>query len=73
MTYTVKPETWRGIGGGVNGTGRRPKRTGFAVYNPEGRRVRVFEGVAAERLAAAWADFCNHNFPARAAIANHAT
>lgn len=60
--YTIKKATEYGIGGSVNGTGRRPKITGFYVLNRQGRRVRAFTGPECESKAQTWADFCNENF-----------
>lgn len=59
MKYTVQAATEWSIGGGVNGTGRRHKIHGFYVVNPQGRRVRAFDGAKAEQQATAWASHCD--------------
>lgn len=51
-TYTVKPATEYGIGGSVNGTGRRPKIRGFLVCR-NGRAVRAFAQGSAQKWTAA--------------------
>lgn len=62
MRYTVEAATEWGIGGGVNGTGRRTKISGFYVVNQHGRRIRAFTGKEAEQKAREWAAFCEENF-----------
>ena len=59
MRYTIKAATEYGIGGGVNGTGKRQKVSGFFVVNPSNRPCRAFRGVDAEKKALEWADYCN--------------
>ena len=53
--YVAKQESYYGIGGGVNGTGKRPKKVSWSVFSPSGRRVRVFDGPRAEIAAREWA------------------
>jgi hypothetical protein len=61
--FTAQAVTEYGIGGSVNGMGKREKLEGAYVINPQGRRVRAFRnnegGLAA---AEKWAEFCNENF-----------
>lgn len=60
-TYRIEAATEYGVGNGVNGTGRRPKISGFYVLTPEGRRVVAFTGPKAQEKAAAHAARCNEN------------
>jgi hypothetical protein len=62
MAYTIEAATEYGPGGGVNGTGRRVKVSGFFVVGPDGRKVRAFTGKDAEQKAAEWAKFCEEHF-----------
>lgn len=48
MRYTVKAATEYGIGGGVNGTGKRPMIRGFYVVEGS-RRVRAFAQGSAQK------------------------
>jgi len=55
--YTAIEATEFGIGGGVNGTGKRQKIKGAYTVSPEGRKVRAFRDnqgglAAAEKWAA---------------------
>jgi hypothetical protein len=60
MNFTVQAATEWGIGGGVNGLGRRQKVTGFYVMAPKsGRKVRAFTGKDAKAQAVAWARKCD--------------
>lgn len=59
MTYSVKAATEYGIGGGVNGTGKRQRVSGFYVMDPTGRPARAFTGQHAEQKATEWAIHCN--------------
>jgi hypothetical protein len=48
MRYTVKAAAEYGIGGGVNGTGKRPMIRGFYVMQGD-RRVRAFAQGSAQK------------------------
>ena len=62
--YTVEyAEQW-GIGGGINGTGKRQRVYGYFVVNPQGLRCRVFKARKAEvpsakKQAEDWCDELN--------------
>ena len=64
MTYTIKyAEQW-GIGGGVNGYGKREKVFGYYVIDQAGKRVRAFTAKKAdlpkaEKDAQEWAAHLN--------------
>jgi hypothetical protein len=62
LRYTVEAAAEYGIGGGVNGTGKRRLVRGFYVMTPHGRKARAFTGSNAEIEARKWAEFCNENF-----------
>jgi len=58
--YTAEAATEWGIGGGVNGTGKRPKVTGAYTVSPEGRKVRAFrDNQGGLDAAQKWADVLN--------------
>jgi hypothetical protein len=60
MNFTIRAATEYGIGGGVNGLGRRQKVSGFYVIAPQsGRKVRAFTGKNAEAQAKEWALKCD--------------
>ena len=60
MHFTIQAATEYGIGGGVNGYGKRQKISGFYVIAPQsGRRVRAFTGKNAEMQAKEWAVKCD--------------
>lgn len=60
--YTAQKASEWGIGGSVNGTGRRTKITGAFTIDPHGRRCRAFrDSEGGIDAAQKWADYCNEH------------
>jgi hypothetical protein len=60
--YTAQAATEYGIGGSVNGTGKRQKIEGAYTISPEGKRVRAFrKNEGGIEAAQKWADYCNEH------------
>jgi hypothetical protein len=65
MTYTAIAAKEYGIGGGVNGTGRREKIEGAYTIDQTGRRVRAFRNNQGGLEAAQkWAEYLNEHMGA---------
>jgi len=65
--YTVERVEGWGLGGGVNGYGKREKKITYFVMNPQGRRCRGFDVNAnadeskAKKQAEDWARYLSEN------------